>query len=238
MRASHPAPDLPQNRPERQEHDRAAMPDHPLRILIADDHAIIREGLKQILREDGGLCVVGEASSADEVLEKVRGVDCDVLLLDIKMPGGNVVDTLRRIKRERPGLAVLILSVYPEEQYAVSLLRAGASGYMTKETAPGQLLAAVRRVALGRKYVSDTLAEMWAAELQGDADRLPHQRLSEREFQVFCRLAEGVSVTAIADELALSVKTVSTHRTRLLQKMGMTNNAELTAYAIRNQLID
>lgn len=208
-----------------------------IKILIADDHAIVRAGLKQILAEVDDMLVTGEASNGEEVITKTREADWDIVLLDISMPGKNGIDTLKQLKEEKPGLPVLILSMYPEDQYAVSLLRAGASGYMTKESAPSQLVMAIRKVAQGRKYISPSLAEILALELGGDADRPLHDTLSEREFQIFCKLSSGKTVSEIANELFLSVKTISTYRARILEKMKMKNNAELTYYAIKNNLV-
>ncbi|MGH8718661.1 MAG: response regulator [Burkholderiales bacterium] len=209
-----------------------------IRVLICDDHAIVRTGLKQILDEAPDMSVSGEAATGNEALQKLREVDCDVVLLDIAMPEKNGIDTLKQIKQVKPGLAVLVLSMYPEEQYAISLLRAGAAGYMTKESATDQLLAAIRKVAQGGKYISPTLAEILASELGGDTDKPLHENLSKREFQIFCKLAAGQTVSDIANEVFLSVKTVSTYRSRVLEKMKMKNNAELTYYAVKNGLIE
>lgn len=209
-----------------------------IRVLICDDHAIVRTGLRQILDEAPDMSVGGEAATGNEALQKLREIDCDVVLLDIAMPEKNGIDTLKQIKQVKPGLAVLVLSMYPEEQYAISLLRAGAAGYMTKESATDQLLAAIRKVAQGGKYISPTLAEILASELGGDTDKPLHENLSKREFQIFCKLAAGQTVSDIANEIFLSVKTVSTYRSRVLEKMKMKNNAELTYYAVKNGLIE
>lgn len=209
-----------------------------IRVLICDDHAIVRTGLRQILDEAPDMSVGGEAATGNEALQKLREIDCDVVLLDIAMPEKNGIDTLKQIKQVKPGLAVLVLSMYPEEQYAISLLRAGAAGYMTKESATDQLLAAIRKVAQGGKYISPTLAEILASELGGDTDKPLHENLSKREFQIFCKLAAGQTVSDIANEIFLSVKTVSTYRSRVLEKMRMKNNAELTYYAVKNGLIE
>lgn len=209
-----------------------------IKILIADDHAIVREGLKQILSETDDMVVAGEASTGTEALARIRQQDFDVVLLDVSMPDQNGIDTLKHIRREKPSLPVLILSMYPEDQYAVSLLRAGASGYMTKESAPDQLVLAIRKVAQGRRYVSPSLAEILVMEVGGDIEKPLHESLSEREFQIFCKLSSGKSVSEIANELFLSVKTVSTYRARILEKMKMKNNAELTYYSIKNHLIE
>jgi two-component system invasion response regulator UvrY len=208
-----------------------------IRILIADDHAIVRAGLLQFIAEEPDLEVVGEAGTGAEALAFVRSEPCDVVLLDIAMPDLNGIDALIQLKRIKPQLPVLILTGYPEEQYAVSLLRAGASGFIRKESAPEQLIDAVRTVAQGRKYVSSSLGQLLLKDLQG-SDRPLHATLSEREFQIFRHLASGQSVSRIADELFLSVKTVSTYRTRILEKMNMRANADLTYYAIKNGLIE
>jgi two-component system invasion response regulator UvrY len=208
------------------------------RVLVCDDHAIVRAGLKQILEEAPDMEVAGEASSGVEALKKVREAECDVVLLDIAMPEKNGIDTLKQMKQIKPHLPVLVLSMYPEEQYAISLLRAGAAGYMTKESATDQLLSAIRKVAQGGKYISPTLAEILASELGGETEKPLHESLSKREFQIFCKLAAGQTVSDIANEIFLSVKTVSTYRSRVLEKMKMKNNAELTYYAVKNGLIE
>ena len=209
-----------------------------IRILIADDHAIVRAGLKQFIADEPDMEVTGEAETGAQTLELVRGGDWDVVLLDISMPDRSGVDTLKTLKHIKPELPVLILSGFPEGQYAVNLLRAGASGYLNKESAPAELVRAIRMVVSGRRYVSATLAEILAHDISSPAsDRPVHTALSEREFQIFCKLAAGQAVSKIADELFLSVKTVSTYRTRILEKMSMKTNADLTYYAIKNQLI-
>ena len=208
-----------------------------IRLLIADDHAIVREGLKQIVADIGDMSVDGEASNGQQVMELVRQRDWDVVLLDLAMPGRGGIDTLRQLKREKPGLPVLILSIYPEDQYAVRALKEGAAGYLTKESAPEELVKAIRKAAKGGKYVSPALAERLAYELETNADKPPHERLSDREYQVMLMLASGKTVGQIAEELSLSVKTVSTNRARLLRKMGMKTNAELTYYAVKRQLV-
>lgn len=209
-----------------------------IKILIADDHALVRAGLKQVVSEVDDMEVKGEAATGTEAVNQVKEQDWDVVLLDISMPDLNGIDALRQIRQIKPNLPVLILSMYPEDQYAVNLLRAGASGYMTKESAPNQLVAAIRKVVQGRKYVSSSLAEILALELGGDVDKPLHEALSQREFQIFCKLSSGLSVSEIAQELFLSVKTVSTYRSRIMEKMRFKNNAELTYYAIKNHLIE
>jgi DNA-binding NarL/FixJ family response regulator len=209
-----------------------------IRILVADDHAVVRQGVKQILADVSDMAVKDEAQNGSETLEKVLQHDYDVVLLDISMPGRSGLEVLEDIKNQRPKLAVLILSMHPEEQYAVRALRAGASGYLTKASAPQELIGAIRKVAGGGKYVTSSLAEKLADELETDTEKLPHERLSNREHQVMLMLAEGKSVSDIADELCLSVKTISTYRTRIMAKMGMKKNAELTLYAVHNKLIN
>ena len=209
-----------------------------LKILIADDHAIVRQGLKQIVAETTDMIVAGEASNGLELLNKIKEDDYDVVVLDITMPGRNGMDVLRQLRSERPRLPVLILSVHSEEQYALRALRAGASGYLTKESAPDELVVAVRKVSLGGKYISSSLAEKLAFELEVGREQAPHETLSDREYQVMCLIASGRTVTEIAQLLSLSEKTISTYRARILEKMRMKNNAELTYYVIKNQLID
>jgi len=209
-----------------------------IRILVVDDHAIVREGLKQILGDVNDMSVSDEAAGGQEALTKIRGGEFDVVLLDISLPGRSGLEILKEIKAERPRLPVLILSMHAEEQYAVRTLRAGASGYLTKASAPDELIGAIRKVSSGRKYVSASLAEKLALELDIDTQKPPHAALSDREYQVMMMLASGKSVKEIADELCLSVKTISTYRSRMMEKMNMKKNAELTLYAIRNHLID
>ena len=222
---------------------RAAIRDHAcagatIRILIADDHAVVRAGIRQFLAGHDDLSVVGEAATGAEVLDHIRKGELDVVVLDISMPGNSGVDTLRSLKRVRPGLPVLILSGFAEHLYAVNLLRAGAAGYVSKEAAATQLVSAIRTVAQGRKYISPTVAQLLADGLSiRDRDQPIHSQLSQREFQIFCKLAKGEGVSKIAEELFLSVKTVSTYRSRILDKMGMKVNADLTYYAIKNELI-
>jgi two-component system invasion response regulator UvrY len=209
-----------------------------IRILIADDHAIVRAGLKQFIADQTDMEVSAEASTGSETIAAVRAGEFDVVLLDISMPDKNGIDTLKTLKHVKPELPVLMLSAYAEDQYAVNLLRAGAAGYLNKEAASTQLVGAIRTVVHGRKYVSPSLAQILADGVSGDADRPLHGELSQREFQIFCKLAAGAAVSKIADELNLSVKTVSTYRTRILEKMAMKSNADLTYYAIKNGLIE
>ncbi|HZF24717.1 MAG TPA: response regulator transcription factor [Steroidobacteraceae bacterium] len=208
------------------------------RVLIADDHAVVRAGLKQFLVEDRGISAIGEAATGRETLDRLRTENWDLVILDIGMPDRSGIDILQQIRSVHDRTRVLVLSGYPERQYALNVLRAGASGFIEKGTAPEELLRAVRAVLQGRRYVSSTLAEQLVGELDGDADKPLHARLSEREFQVFCKLAAGRAVSEIAAELCLSVKTVSTYRSRILQKMSFETNADLTSYALRNQLIN
>jgi len=209
-----------------------------IRILIADDHAIVRAGLKQFVADQADMTVVGEAATGAETVSLVRTEPYDVVLLDISMPDRNGVDTLKQLKQIRPEMPVLMLSAHAEEQYAVNLLRAGAAGYVSKETASTQLVQAIRTVTRGRKYVSPDLAQVLADGVTGQGDAPLHASLSQREFQIFCKLAGGMPVSKIAQELFLSVKTVSTYRSRVLEKMGMKTNADLTYYAIKNRLIE
>jgi DNA-binding NarL/FixJ family response regulator len=209
-----------------------------IRILIADDHAIVRAGLRQFIADQTDMEVSAEASTGSETIAAVRASDFDVVLLDISMRDKNGIDTLKTLKHVKPELPVLMLSAYAEDQYAVNLLRAGAAGYLNKEAASTQLVGAIRTVVHGRKYVSPSLAQILADGVSGDVDRPLHAELSQREFQIFCKLAAGAAVSKIADELNLSVKTVSTYRTRILEKMAMKSNADLTYYAIKNGLIE
>ena len=209
-----------------------------IRILISDDHAIVREGIKQILADTNDLVAAGEATNGHEVIELVRRQDWDMVLLDLAMPGKDGLETLKDIKREKPKLPVLVLSIYPEEQYAVRALKAGASGYLTKESAPEELIAAIRKVSQGGKYISSSLAEKLASHLEVDAEKPVHETLSDREYQVMLMIASGKTVKEIGDEMCLSVKTVSTYRARALSKMGMKNNSEFTYYAIKHGLIE
>lgn len=208
-----------------------------MRILIADDHPVVLQGLKQMLAAEPGLTVVGEAASSNEVIEVSRRVDWDVAVLDYNMPGRSGVDLVKDLKQRYPNRAVLILSMYPEERFAVRALTAGAAGYLTKESAPGELVSAIRRVAAGGKYVSPQLAEWLALELESGR-KPPHEKLSDREYRVMWMLASGKAVREIASELHLSPNTVSTYRARILRKMHMKTTAELMHYAIRHQLVD
>lgn len=207
------------------------------RILIADDHAVVRAGLRQFLEGDPNIGEIGEAASGAEAIDKLREGIWHLLLLDINMPERSGLDVLRQVRSTHPETRVLVLSGFPERQYAVNVLRAGASGFLSKESAPDELLKAVRIVLGGHRYVSSALAELLVADLDGDAQRPLHSRLSEREFQIMCKLAAGRAVSEIASELFISVKTVSTYRARVLEKMNFKTNADLTAYALHNALI-
>jgi DNA-binding NarL/FixJ family response regulator len=209
-----------------------------IKILIADDHTIVREGLKQILLETPDILVVDEAGNSQEVINKVSKRSYDLILLDISLPGRSGLDVLKQIKLIKPKIPILILSMYPEEQYAVRSLRAGASGYLTKESASEELIEAIRKVAQGRKYITVALAERIAIGLEVDSKEPIHQTLSDREYQVFCMIASGRSVKDIANALTLSIKTISTHRSRVLKKMNMKNNAQLIHYAVKQNLVD
>lgn len=209
-----------------------------MRILITDDHAVVRQGLKQILAAEFKKAEFGEAGNAHESLKRVTESQWDVVILDVTMPGRSGLEVLKDIKQLRPKLPVLMLSMHPEDQFAVRMLKAGASGYMTKESAPEELVGAVRKVISGGRYVSPALAEKMASYLSIDVQTPPHERLSDREFLVLRMIASGKTVGAIAKDLSLSVKTISTYRTRILEKTGMANNAELTHYAIQNHLVE
>jgi DNA-binding NarL/FixJ family response regulator len=208
-----------------------------IRIGIVDDHAIVRTGLRQYLSEQGDLCVAGEASNGREALDLVRGGEIDVLLLDISMPDQGGVDALSSIKARFPDLPVLILSGFPETHYATALLSQGASGYLNKETDPEEIVKAVRIVAAGRRYITPGVAELLAEGLAGSGERALHESLSRRELQVFLRLAKGETVGHIAESMFLSVKTVSTYRSRVLEKLRLQTNSDLTYYAMRHGLI-
>ena len=207
------------------------------RILVADDHPIVRAGLVNIINSDPDVCVAAEASTCRETLEKVRSESYDLLVLDITMPDGSGLDVLKEVARTQPKLAVLMLSIHPGEQYAIRTLKAGAWGYLTKNSAPDELVDAVKTIIRGRKYISPGLAEYLAAELSNESDKLPHEMLSDREYEVMLMLAGGKSNKQIAVLLQLSEKTISTHRARIWQKMGVGSNAELARHAVENGLL-
>jgi DNA-binding NarL/FixJ family response regulator len=208
-----------------------------IRVLVADDHAIVRRGLKLILSEEFERVVVGEAQNGKELIEQIEKDDWEVVVLDITMPGRSGLDLLKEIKRLRPQLPVLILSMHSEDQFAVRAFKAGAAGYMTKEKAPEELVKAIKKVLAGGKYVSATLAETLVSGLEVDTDKPAYESLSDREYQVLRMIASGKTVKEIADELSLSMKTISTYRTRILEKLRMRTNAELTYYALANKLV-
>lgn len=207
-------------------------------VVIADDHSVVRQGLKQILAAEPDMLVVGEAKDFSETLEVVRDVAWDVLILDYSMPGGNGLQVLKKIKHSYPRRPVLILSMHPEDQIAISALRAGAAGYISKESASEELTVAIRKAISGKKYVSATLAEKMAVELEEGSEGLPHESLSDREYRVMWLLASGKSITHIAEELALSPNTVSTYRIRILKKLKLENNADLVRYAVKHGLTE
>lgn len=209
-----------------------------IRVVIADDHTIVREGLRQLLQAAGDFEVVGEARDGLETLQLARSLEFDVLLLDISMPGRSGMDLIKQIRSERPRLRIMVLSMHQEHQYAVRAIRAGASGYLTKESASRELGTALRRVASGGAYVTPEVAEQLALGAMPHSDAPPHTTLSDREFQVLRLLVSGKGVSEIAEGLNLSVKTVSTHKARLMQKLGIANSSELFRYAIHHRLID
>jgi len=212
---------------------------HPIRVLIVDDHAILRAGVREMLTEEQDLQVVGEAGSAEEALQVLsNGTEVDIVVLDITLPGQSGIDLLKQLRSDRPDLAILVLSMHPERSFAVRLMRAGANGYVPKMIAPEELVKAVRAVGSGRRYITPVVAELLASECADDTEGPLHNRLSERELQVFTRIARGIAPAVMANELGLSVKTVSTYRARILEKMSMRSNAEIAAYAVRNHLVD
>lgn len=209
-----------------------------MRVLIADDHAVVRRGLMEILEEEFPGVEFGQAADTPEALQQLRRHKWDVVMLDITMPGGSGLDVLRDSKSLHPNLPVLVLTMHPEEQYALRALKAGAAGYLTKEKAPEELITAVKTVLAGRKYVSASLAQDLASRLEADSERPIHEALSDREHEVMLMIASGKTVSQVAEELSLSVKTVSTYRARILKKMGMKTNADLTRYAMESKLLD
>jgi two-component system invasion response regulator UvrY len=208
-----------------------------IRVFVADDHAVVRKGIKQILTEERDITVVGEAANSDEIIKQMYDNNWDVLILDITMPGKNGLDAMIEIKQRKPNLKILILTMYPEKEIAIRALKTGASGYLNKDSVPCELIKAVRRVYGGGRYISSSLAESIAFSVEKENEKLPHENLSDREFQVMCLIASGNSLTHISEELSLSVKTVSTYRARILEKMSMKTNVELTHYAIKHQLV-
>jgi DNA-binding NarL/FixJ family response regulator len=208
-----------------------------IKIGIVDDHAIVRTGLRQFLSEHVDLRVEGEAGNGREAIDLVRNHEIDVLM-DLSMPGQSGLDALAMLRAKAPDMGILILSGYPEEHYAINLIRQGASGYLNKECEPSEIVEAIRTIALGRRYLTPAVAELLAQQLNRKDDAPPHEQLSEREFQVFLKLAKGETAGDIAKALSLSVKTVSTYRTRLMEKMALSSNSDLTYYALKNRLID
>ena len=209
-----------------------------INVGIVDDHAIVRSGLRQFLSEHVDLRVVGEAANGREAIDLIRNAEVDVLLMDLAMPGQSGLDALAMLRAKAPKMGILILSGYPEEHYAISMIRQGASGYLNKECDPKEIVEAIRTIALGRRYVTPGVTELMAQQLNRKDDAPVHEQLSEREFQVFLKLARGETAGDIAKSLSLSVKTVSTYRTRLMEKMGLASNSDLTYYALKNRLID
>lgn len=207
-----------------------------IRILLADDHTMVRKGLKQILESDPEMSVVFEANNGNEAVEFVRTNSPDIVLMDITMPGQNGLEALKEIKRIRPSLPVIVLSMHPQEQYAVRALKAGAAGYVTKESAPDELLSAIEKAFQGGKYISAELAELLAKHIEHDPIDEPHKLLSDREFEVFVLIGQGKSLTEIAHELNISVKTVSTYRTRIIEKTTLTTNSSITRYCVQQGL--
>lgn len=209
-----------------------------IKLLIADDHALVREGLKRVVEGVADISVVGEAASGQEAIDQVRKLSPDVLLLDLSMPGRGGLDALKELHQRYPSLRILVLSMHPEEQFGVRCLRDGAAGYLSKESASDHLLTAIRRVANGGKYIGESLAEVLVTRLDASKSQEPHELLSNREFQILRLLASGRRVKEISDDLCLSVKTISTYRSRLLQKTGLENNSQLIRYALRHRLIE
>ncbi|HEY3250795.1 MAG TPA: response regulator transcription factor [Ignavibacteria bacterium] len=208
-----------------------------MNILIVDDHAVVRKGIKQILSEEAEVTTLGEASNSEELFSQLYEKNWDIVILDITLPGKNGLDILIELKRRKPDIKVLILTMHPEEEIAIRALKTGASGYLNKDSVPGELLSAVKKIFTGSKYISSSLGEKLALYLDKDVSKLAHELLSNREFQILCLIASGNSLTDIAKELLISVKTVSTYRTRILEKMNMKSNVELTHYAIKNKLV-
>lgn len=209
-----------------------------IRVYITDDHAIVRQGLKQILADTRDIAFAGEAETGAGAVQGVRDTPCDVLLLDISLPDRNGIEVLKQIRREHPKLPVLMLSMHMEREFAIRAFKAGAAGYLTKQSAPMQLVAAIRQVSAGRKYLTPSMAEEVANMLSGSEEQSPHEALSDREYQTMCLIASGKSLSDIAAELVISPKTVSVYRARVLEKLNLKNNSDITRYAIRNQLVE
>ena len=209
-----------------------------MKVIIADDHAVVRKGLKQILLDMPGINNVEEVNDGNELIERIKKEDFNFVILDISMPGKNGLDVLKDIKTIKPQLPVLILSIHPEGQYAIRALKAGAAGYLTKDSAPEELITAIQKILTGRKYITQSLAEKLAYNFNADSDRLPHEYLSDREFEVFKLIASGKTITDIAGKLCLSVNIVSTYRARIYEKTNLKSRSEITLYAIKNGLIE
>jgi two-component system invasion response regulator UvrY len=208
------------------------------KMLIVDDHAVVRHGVKQILNEQFHAAVIGEAQNAEEMIEQVHKADWDIVVLDVGMPGKSGLVALKELKQLRPKLPALVLSAYPEDQLALRMLKAGASGYLSKDSAPNELVQAIRKILAGGKFVSSAVAELLALNLESDWEKPLHEQLSDREYQVMCLIAVGKSLKDIADDLCVSISTVNTYRARILEKMQLKNNTELTHYAIENRLVN
>jgi len=208
-----------------------------INIMIADDHSVVRRGIKQILSEETDLQVTGEASNSEEIFGQLDNINWDLLILDITMPGKSGLDILLDLKKMKPEMKVLILSMHPEEEIALRALKTGADGYLNKDSVPGELIRAIRKVTGGGKYISSNLAETLIFSTGKESSKQPHEELSEREFQVLCLLASGHSLTQIADKFSLSVKTISTYRSRILEKMNLKSNVDITHYAIKHKLV-
>ncbi len=209
-----------------------------IKIFIADDHPLVRKGIKDILEEEIDLKVIGDAAYPHEVLDGLKRLEPDVLITDLSMPGRSGLDLVADIKQLFPKLPILVLTMHPEDRFAVRALKAGAYGYLTKDSKPEELIKAVRQVVTGRKYITASLAEKLATEIDKDISKMPHELLSDREFQIMRLIASGKKVSEIADKLSISIRTVNTYRSRILEKMNMKTNAELTMYSIENNLID
>ncbi|MCE3221900.1 MAG: Response regulator, LuxR family [Nitrospira sp.] len=209
-----------------------------MKILVVDDHAVVRHGVKQILTEHFHCSIIGEARNAEEMMDQVRERHWTIVILDVGMPGKGGLDALKELKQLRPKLPVLVLSAYPEDQLALRMLKAGASGYLTKDSAPTELVQALRKIIAGGKYVSAAVAELLALNLESDSEKPLHEQLSDREYQVMCLIAVGKSLKEIADDLCVSISTINTYRARILEKMQLKNNTELTHYALKNGLVN
>ncbi len=208
------------------------------KILVVDDHAVVRQGVKQILNEQFQGAVIGEARNADEMIDRIRKFTWDIVVLDVGMPGKSGLDALKDLKQVSPKLPVLVLSAYPEDQLARRMLKAGAAGYLTKDSAPNELVQAIRKILGGGKFVSASMAELLVANLNDQAERPLHELLSDREYQVMCLIAVGKSLKEIADDLCVGISTINTYRARILEKMQLKNNTELTHYALQNRLVN